>query len=322
MRGRNIVPPPCSFWMTTKLVWKRVRFRFLPWFSRRSNQLHFHFAKSPISDKAGEAMSAHSGHASMNIRSSIPLIVVSALVIFSPLQEGGTTHVAQMLIRLAIFAWAGGVMAMSIRSGRLMVPVLSVRYVVLAFLGFAVVATIFSPYSNPSRQWLLMIIGYTTLFYLLVAYVDRWEHVHALTAVIVLMGMGEAVLTILQGLAWHVVRPSGTFFNPNFLAGYLAVSWALLLSGAVYGYRRNAAWSYPSLPPVLWWFGMVASLCSLLLAVMLTQSRGGMIVLLISTVFILTVRYGWKLAASCVVMLLMAELLDGYACQIPLGVRA
>ncbi|MCS6329404.1 MAG: O-antigen ligase family protein [Nitrospira sp.] len=254
-------------------------------------------------------MIASPQHVSMNIRSSIPLIVTSALVIFSPLQEGGTTHVAQMIIRLAILAWLGGAMALSIRQGRLVLPVLSVRYVVIAFLGFAVVATIFSPYAHPSRQWLLMIIGYALFFYLLVCSVDRWEHVHVLTVVIVMMGVGEAALAILQGLVWNVVRPSGTFFNPNFLAGYLAVGWAIVLSGAVYGYRRGKAPSWMSASPALWWFGIVASLCSLFLAVLLTQSRGGMIVLLVSTAFILTVRYGWKLAGSCLVLLVLAGLL-------------
>lgn len=254
-------------------------------------------------------MSAHIQHKPVTILSSIPLIVISALVVFSPLQEGGTTHLAQMLIRLIILAWAGGAIVMSIHHGRLVVPVLSVTYVVMAFLGLAVVATLFSPYAHPSRQWLLMIVSYATFFYLLVSYVDRWEHVYALTIIIVLMGIGEAVMGLLQGLAWNVARPSGTFFNPNFLAGYLATSWAILLSGAVYGYRRRSAWSRPRLPQVLWWSGIVASLCCLFLAVMLTQSRGGMIVLLVSTVFILTVRYGWKLAGSCILAFVIAGLL-------------
>ena len=70
-------------------------------------------------------MSAHIQHKPVTILSSIPLIVISALVVFSPLQEGGTTHLAQMLIRLIILAWAGGAIVMSIHHGRLVVPVLS-----------------------------------------------------------------------------------------------------------------------------------------------------------------------------------------------------
>ncbi len=254
-------------------------------------------------------MNAHVRMQSRSSLWSVPLVVTGALVIFSPLQEGGTTHVAQMIIRLLILAWAGGVVALGIRSRRLAVPVLPVGYAVAAFLGFAVVSTMFSPYAHASRQWLIMIVGYATLFYLLVSFVDRWEHVYVLTLVIVFMGVGEAALTIYQGLVANVVRPSGTFFNPNFLAGYLTVSWAILLSSAVYGYRRMMDPSWMSFPPALRWFGVAASLGGIFLAVLLTQSRGGMLVLLVATVCILTVRYGWKLAGGCLVLLVSAGLL-------------
>ncbi|MGB5044947.1 MAG: hypothetical protein WBO11_08320, partial [Nitrospira sp.] len=73
----------------------------------------------------------------MNILSPISLLLVSALVIFSPLQEGGTTHPAQMIIRLLIVTWLGIVLAAGIRAGRLAIPVLTMRYVVLAFVGLA-----------------------------------------------------------------------------------------------------------------------------------------------------------------------------------------
>ena len=214
----------------------------------------------------------------MNILSPISLLLVSALVIFSPLQEGGTTHPAQMIIRLLIVTWLGIVLAAGIRAGRLAIPVLTMRYVVLAFVGLALAATILSPYPHPSRQWLLMIAGYATLFYLLVSFVDRWEHIRMLTLVIVLMGVGEAGGAIMQGLAWNVVRPAGTFFNPNFLAGYLTVTWTILVSGAIYGYRQIPAFSRPWMSPVLWWLGFVTALGMLFLAVLFTQSRGGMIV--------------------------------------------
>src|SRR5574340_1650809 len=93
---------------------------------------------------------------------------------------------------------------------------------------------------------------------------------------IVLMGLGEAGWAIMQGLAWQVARPSGTFFNPNFLAGYLAVTWAILLSCALYGYRRQSMFFMSSVPAVIWWFGLGSALCGVLFAVLLTQSRGGM----------------------------------------------
>ncbi len=235
----------------------------------------------------------------MNMLPSISLLVISALVLFSPLQEGGTTHSAQMIIRLLILTWFGMVLATGIRARRLAVPMLTLRYAVIAFVGLALMATILSPYVHASRQWLIMIAWYATLFYLLVSFVDRWEHIRTLTVVIVLMGVGEASWAIVQGWAWNVSRPSGTFFNPNFLAGYLTVTWTIILSVAIYGYRPASAFSRPWMSPVLWWLGLGTALGSLLCAVLLTQSRGGMIVCLVGTVFVLTARFGWKVAGGC-----------------------
>ena len=239
----------------------------------------------------------------------MPLLVISAIVIFSPLQEGGTTHVAQMIIRLLIVAWLGGALMEGIRAGRLVIPKLGARYIVLVFLGLAVAATIFSPYAHQSRQWLLMIMGYAILFYLLVSFVDGWERIRRLTLITLLMALGESLWTIWQGVVWSAVRPSGTFFNPNFLAGYLTVSWAILLSIAVYGYRKNALWFRPSLSPALWWTGVGSALGILLMAITLTQSRGGMVAWLGATVCILTARYGWKVAGTGAAMLLLVGLL-------------
>ena len=241
----------------------------------------------------------------MNILSSIPLSVIGALLIFSPLQEGGTTHPAQMVIRLFILSLLGIVLANGIRAGSLNVPALRIGYIALSFVGLAVAATLFSPYPHPSLQWFLTIVGYAALFYLVVSLVDRWEHIRAFTILVVLMGLGEAGWAILQGLVWNTARPSGTFFNPNFLAGYLAVTWAILLSTALYGYRRVQAFSTQSMPSVLWWLGIGAALGVILFAVLLTQSRGGMVVIFVATLFILTARYGWKLAGTCAVLLVL-----------------
>ncbi|GAB1722765.1 MAG: hypothetical protein GDA65_09890 [Nitrospira sp. CR1.1] len=245
----------------------------------------------------------------MRLLSFMPLVVISALVIFSPLQEGGTTHPAQMIIRLLIVAWLGGALIEGIRAGRLVIPRHGIRYALLAFWGLAVMATIFSPYVHQSRQWLVMITGYATLFYLLVAFVDRWERVRTVTMIIVLMGLAEAAWTIVQGVVWNVVRPSGTFFNPNFLAGYLTVSWAIVLGIAVYGYRKCEIVFWPPLSPALWRLGMTSALCALLVAIVLTQSRGGMVAWLAATVCILTARYGWKVAGAGAATILLAVIL-------------
>jgi O-antigen ligase/Tfp pilus assembly protein PilF len=196
-----------------------------------------------------------------------------------------------------------------IRAGRLVVPRLVSRYVLLSFLGLAVAATVFSPYVHQSRQWLLMITGYAILFYLLVSFVNRWEQVRTIALIIVGMGVGEAAWTIVQGMVLNVARPSGTFFNPNFLAGYLTVSWAIVFSIAVYGDRKHTLLFLPSRSAVSWWGGVSAALGILLIAMILTQSRGGMVAWFAATVCILTARYGWKAAGAGAAGLLLAVIL-------------
>lgn len=245
----------------------------------------------------------------MRLLSLMPLTLLSALVIFSPLSEGGTTHPAQMIIRLLIIVWLGLALMEGIRAGRLVVPRLVSRYVLLSFLGLAVAATVFSPYVHQSRQWLLMITGYAILFYLLVSFVNRWEQVRTIALIIVGMGVGEAAWTIVQGMVLNVARPSGTFFNPNFLAGYLTVSWAIVFSIAVYGDRKHTLLFRPSRSAVSWWGGVSAALGILLMAMILTQSRGGIVAWFAATVCILTARYGWKAAGAGAASLLLAVIL-------------
>jgi tetratricopeptide (TPR) repeat protein len=186
---------------------------------------------------------------------------------------------------------------------------LPIGYIALSFVGLAVAATVLSPYPHPSRQWLLTIAGYVLLFYLLVSFIERWDHIRTVTIMIVLVGVGEASLALVQGFAWNSIRPNGTFFNPNFLAGYLTVTWAILLSCALHGYRNDVLFSTPSAPPALWWFGLVSALSAILVAVVLTQSRGGMVIVFVATVCILTARYGWKLAGGCALTLVVSSLL-------------
>jgi O-antigen ligase/Tfp pilus assembly protein PilF len=239
---------------------------------------------------------------------SAPLLLISALAIFAPLHEGGTTHLAVMIIRLLILALLVVFMAEGIRSGRIQIPVLPIGYAVVAFLALASLATLISPYSHPGRQWLLILAGYVAFLYLLVSFVSEWDHVRALASVIVFMGIGEAVWTIVQGAVWRMSRPSGTFFNPNFLAGYLTVTWSLLLSHLLYRRRRMSV-SVGFIGQVLGLVGSLSALTVLLAAAILTQSRGGILALFVATVCVLAVRFGLKAAGACGVLLVLVGLI-------------
>ena len=242
----------------------------------------------------------------------IPLPLIGALVIFAPLHEGGTSHVAAMIIRLLILSLLGAFLAIGISRGQLELPVFPLKHVTLVFVGLAALATFISPYAHPSRQWFLVLMTYVALFYLLIAFVRKWDHIYVLATVIICVGIGEATWTIFQGGMWKISRPSGTFFNPNFLAGYLAVSWAILLSCLVYRHRMPSISSILAIRvkgQALRFVGTLLALATVLTAVLLTQSRAGILVCLVSTLFVLTVRFGFKLAGACAALLVVAALL-------------
>ena len=243
---------------------------------------------------------------------TIPIALIGALIVFAPLHEGGTTHIATMVIRLLILFLLGTFLAVGIRRGQLELPILPLRHVTLAFVGLAALATLSSPYAHPSRQWFLVLMSYVVLLYLLVSFVQKWEHLYLLAAAIVCVGIGEAIWAVFQEVQWKTPRPSGTFFNPNFLAGYLAVSWAMLLSSLVYRHR------VPSISSIVAFrvkgqagrlIGVLCGLGTILTAVLLTQSRAGILVCLVSTLFVLTVRFGLKVAGGCGVLVVVAALL-------------
>lgn len=247
-----------------------------------------------------EATAAHS---------SMGRVIVFAVVIFSPLLDGGTTHLAVMSIRLMILLLFGEFLRRSVINRQLVWPSLPVGIPVLSFLTLAAVSVVFSPYTNQSWQWLMVLSSYALFLYLVVSFVDQWQHIEKLMIVVIVMGIVEAVWALVQGYAWRMERPAGTFFNPNFLAGYLSVSWTILLSLLVWS---RVAWrqfgcphvSNPTITAVI-----VAGLGILLCALFVTGSRGGVVAMIVGTGVVLALRFGsWRAVAvsAAIVMCVFA----------------
>lgn len=240
------------------------------------------------------------------------LLLVSWLLVFSPLLDGGTTHAAVLVIRvtilclLSVFLWQG------IASKTIVLPSLAVGWPVVVYLALAALSTAASPYTHQSVQWLIVLFGYATLLYLLVSLIRTWNHVGLLLGLFVALGLFEAGLAMAQRHWFHVIRPSGTFFNPNFLAGYLAAACALvvgLLSYAPVPQRRQAAGrptEEASRSRTRWvWMAAPALLLLFLPAVALTGSRGGMVALVAATGFIAAARFRWWGLAGLVLLVLL-----------------
>nr|MBI3613279.1 O-antigen ligase family protein [Nitrospirota bacterium] len=197
-----------------------------------------------------------------------------------------------MTIRLVLLLLLGVYAARGIWTGALACPMFRIGPIVLAYLGLAVVSTAASSYANQSLQWLLVLAGYSALLYLLPCFITAWSHVATLLVVLAGMGLFEAGLGLIQAGWIHEQRPSGTFFNPNFLAGYLAVIGTILLGCLCYGRYGSGEWRKGKGQHLIVPSAMAAGLAFLLLAMIWTGSRGGMLALVAGAAVVTGVRFG------------------------------
>ncbi len=166
------------------------------------------------------------------------LSVLASLIVFAPLLEGGSTHVAVMIIRLHVLVLAALAIALMIREGAAPRLLRSVSPAMLVFLALAALSALRSPYTHQSVQWVLVLVSYAGLLYLIVFFLTRWNYIERLLAVAVAVGAVEAAYAVTQAWALGEIRPSGTFFNPNFLAGYLVAASMPVLAVLCYGKLR------------------------------------------------------------------------------------
>jgi len=171
---------------------------------------------------------------------------------------------------------------------------------VAAFLALAAVSTALSPYQHQSLQWLIVLLSYALFLYVLLCVIDTWRHVTWILGMLVLVGLFEAGLALVQAWGFEAPRPSGTFANPNFLAGYLAAIWCVLLGRLLYVRIGRGGWSArvmamrAALP--------MAAAALILLAVAMTRSRGGLLALVAGTTVALLIRFGRRGLISALVL--------------------
>lgn len=231
------------------------------------------------------------------------LPVFSALIVFAPLLEGGTTHTAAMVIRLLTLALLGVWWWDAANRKQVTFPSLSLGPAVAVFLALAAISTAWSPYRHQSLQWLIVLIGDAAVLYLLAGLLAAWGQVVWIITLVVGMGIFESGWAISQG--WNgQARPAGTFFNPNFLAGYLAAIWCILLGMLLHakvgrGGERLMAGRV----------GIAVMLCAgavLLSAIVVTGSRGGLLALAAGLAVTVCLRFGWKGLVGVAVLVAVA----------------
>ncbi len=205
-----------------------------------------------------------------------------------------------ILLLWAIRIWAGS-------KFRLLWP--PVCWVVLAFVGYAVVRYRYSEIEYVARLELVRVVVYAIFFFAVLNNLNRQDFALALCVGVILVGSLESFQAIYQfathsRVVWGITRPAsygdrvgGTFIDPNHLAGYLGMTIPAAVALVVAG-RLGHAFKI-----VLVYLAGV-----MLIALCLTVSRGGVIavgVSLTALLLILVRRRNYRLPAAFLLALLL-----------------
>jgi hypothetical protein len=230
--------------------------------------------------------------------------------------EGGTTHFAVMIIRSLILLLFVVYLVRSTHTGRISFPSARIGWPILAFLVLAAISTARSVYLNQSLQWLLVLASYAALFHLLISFLQEWKDAVKLIIVVIGIAVLEAVWSFIQAASLGAVRPSGSFFNPNFLAGYLVPVCLVVLGYLLYSrsYRHDFVLHR-------WWtlgrvLALLTGLTVLLIAIVMTGSRGAGLACSAGAAFIVGVRFGRKGLGALALLVLLIMMAPN-----PLGTR-
>jgi len=150
------------------------------------------------------------------------VVLLSGLLIFSPLLDGGTTHLPILVIRLALLLYLTTWLFRLARGGSAVVIKDPLCVLVLMFAGYAGITLWWTPYKNAGVQWLVTLLMYTVVFGAVIQTIRSTMEMRMLVLVIAGMGIVESVWGLGQYILLGEARARGTFFNPNFFGTYEA----------------------------------------------------------------------------------------------------
>ena len=228
---------------------------------------------------------------------SAAVLLLGSLIIFSPLIEGGTTYLPNLIMRLLLISSA---LVWTIHRMRVETIVLTMNHflpLVALFLGWAGLSLWWAPYKSPSVQWFISLLMYALVFGVVIQGIRASRQVWQVVMVVVGMGLCEGVLGIVQYVWLGEARAKGTFFNPNFFAMYEAAVLSIVVGLLSFtpqcelkGWQRIFLWSTAAI-----------TFC----AFMVAQSRGALLALVIAVTFIGCYRFG-KIALVILIVIVVA----------------
>ena len=223
-------------------------------------------------------------------------MTIGWLVLFSPLIDGGTTHLPVLLIRVAILVSAAMWIVGRTREGSLFIPQTPLAVLVALFCGWSILSMTWSPYKNASVQWILSLVSYALLFAMVTHGIQLPGQRWALVLLVISVGVSEGIWGIGQYLLLGEPRARGTFFNPNFFAAYEAAVFLLSLGVLLFSPRETLSIFRKSC--------LCGAAAVSLGAFVTAQSRGAAFALIAAVSVLTFCRYGKKASAILVVCLL------------------
>ncbi|MCU0787663.1 MAG: O-antigen ligase family protein [Verrucomicrobia bacterium] len=185
-----------------------------------------------------------------------------------------------------------------------------VSWVVLAFTGYAVARYLTADIEYVARQEMIRVLVYASLFFAIVNNLQRPETMTFIIRAIVFLAMAIAGYAIYQYMTgdnrvWHFINPyenrgSGTFINPNHLAGFLELILPVGLAYLLVGRGRHAVLA----------IAMGYALLVVAAGLAVSFSRGGWIstVVALTVLFVVLVfkpRYRWPAVAALSIVVLL-----------------
>ena len=229
------------------------------------------------------------------------LAAVFAMLVYAPLALGAVRSTefvwVQALTVVALGLWA--VRLWVAKEFALLWP--PVAWAVAAFVALALVRYWQADIEFVAREELIRIVVYAALFLVVVNNLHRAEGPQGIVLALILVGVGlsfYAGYQFLQGgrTVWHFVRPeqylkrgSGTFINPNHLAGFLELILPLALAFTLMSRLGHAV-------RVVTGYGALV----IVAGIGFTVSRGGWIAMVLGVLLFFVVlarRRGYRIAA-------------------------
>ncbi|HEY5999494.1 MAG TPA: hypothetical protein VI078_09395, partial [bacterium] len=163
----------------------------------------------------------------------VPWRVLAALLLVPPLVQGGTPRLPTLAVEAGILAiallWAadwGRAPRRELRLGAIDLALAGLLFWVLS-------STVAAPYYHAAEGAALFVLCLAILYWFLCFHPSFAGLETALTAVR-LQAAAQSLLVLLQRGDPAVPRPAGTFYNPNFLASFLAASLLLTLGALLF----------------------------------------------------------------------------------------